>query len=796
MTKQMATRIGLMAWEDDLTGLRSKMDLVSKAHQQDVKAQDARTLRNATLASLQTVLAEKRETYFPLSSVLSELASIRDILEELLKLSSDAGVSNIRYYRYSRNHGNGSYLLVDSAGYDEAFADRLSVGEVVRFEASCPLNSSDSFWAHDLTVPVAVSVDSDASRWLEPYYYPGCLPLLRIPRDTCEESLAGMKSSTWVDVPVAICGQLTGKLSCDLEYSSAQLREHHEALLEFWALAQVAAPFFDVLYQRQLIQPLTGVLESVQGCDSLDELFDYCTARLPGFFDCLNASIFAVSEDTFGSKKLVLERTSFETARQYEGQAKYDLSDSALTAWVARNNRPLRLHNLGIERDREQQLEQYRVFDKRLYWEDRITDSSSHASFLAVPIPGETGNVGGVIRFTEKSTASGNHHFTQQDQAMLERVAFDAIGRRLASLRASSSSVMTYDCVQDANRVMVSERTPTTKAIATAINNMLESVFPSGSSKKLFLLNVLTNDCEHFQHFKIGGGLADDLGEGVVYGLSGSLTNYVVDAFLKHSRDPLFDRTVFVNDLPNAQEADAMLVICKQAETALACPVSFRDKIYGVIIVKSDSHDIYPGQHCYPLELVAAQAGSMFARRDHVHLGLLRAHSESVPRADLGDWLTAVEKMFSSSGSDAVRTTPLETVNLKKMVSDVLNDAGCKSPRIEVPDVNVCVHQRPLIAVMYGVLKDICVESCEPVQITGQVKDNWLELTIESFFAVADPLDGEMWMEEDADAILNSKRGDLITLLRKITYFNQIDSRWGSINQNESDLVLKFPQAR
>ena len=73
-----------------------------------------------------------------------------------------------------------------------------------------------------------------------------------------------------------------------------------------------------------------------------------------------------------------------------------------------------------------------------------------------------------------------------------------------------------------------------------------------------------------------------------------------------------------------------MIVICDSAQLALACPVVFRGKMYGVIVVESSHHDLFPEKHGRLLELVAAEVAAMLVRGDYELVKLKEGFAQEV----------------------------------------------------------------------------------------------------------------------------------------------------------------------
>lgn len=783
-----------------LDGIRSAMEVLTWEHDEEAKSKAACVLEGSTLSELQETLATLVSQNCSLGVGCSRGATIHDILDELLKSAGSDAIGSIRFYRYCSDGDDRSYLLVDSAGYDETTANRLRSRGVVLFQSSCPLECSDTFWSERLRVPVVVTVNQCASTHLEPRYYPGCLPLISIPHDDCEETLGAVKSTTWIDVPLMVCGEPTGKLSCDFKFAASSLKDHQNDIMHFAAQAQIVAPFLEVLCQRAFLEPLNDVIEVIQSCKTLTELFDYCTEALPVLFSALNASVFVLSRDSFGARKLVLEKTSFTKAQCEERYFAYSLEDDALTAWVARNNRSLRVHDLADdrERERERQLNQYRVFDGRLNWRDRLTDSTSHSSYLAVPIPVDAGIVGGVIRLTEKG-GEDDAHFTERDQWLLERIARDVIGRRLVQLQAArGTDVMAYEHLQDASAVLVSNQIPTTVQIAKATRTALTSLLPSVGNDRRITLNVLTNDCRYYREFELDEKRTSHVDEARLSSIAGSLVGHVIRGFSKAEGEAGLD-VIFINDANNAKRRVGIDVAREDVECAIACPIVFRRRMYGALIIESRRYDIFPDSEGRWLAFVAIQAGTMFARRDHAYLTKLKAKANLLPPCELMAWLSALERAFAAPNT-AVTEEPLQHVNLRNTLTELAHDTGANRLHVTVPDIDVLTHKPPLVGVMYRALKHLSVNATpnEPVRIRGEVKDKWLELTVEEFFKEADPLDGTSWEAEDTDSIFacsefDTAECDTFAWSKKLAYFAQINSKRGSVKKVNSDFVVRFP---
>lgn len=725
-------------------------------------------------------------------------------------------------YHFQEAHLDGRLVIVDSAGHDEAVTRQLRVGPIVKFRSASPLATVDSFWCLNLRVPVCFAVDPNVPSQLEPIYYPGRIPFIRTPVDNCEKDLAGHKSPCWIDIPLTVCDTIVGKLTCDVELPVHQLAGLHEQVIRLWAAATQAAPYLESLYRAQFDYPLAEVAAELQNLRTSEEVFAYCTTRLTALFQCRYASIFERSRDHFGVNKLVLRHTSFRG--KHEGESKlhkafYDLADDALTAWVGRNNIPLRIHHLEDDRQREQQLAAYRVFDNKLNWRDRHRDSSVHTSFLAVPIPGDLNEVAGVLRFTEKiSDTAESSHFNEWDQVLLERIAKEAIGPRLMALgSADAARVPDFSDLEQANALLVERAAPTSQEIARAVLSMLESFFPErNGSQKLYLLNVLEPGRAKFRHHEIGGKLRNDLTQDNVYELDGSLTGYVLNLFRSEGRDA---STVFINDFPTAIARKAMIPICGAAQSALACPIVFRDKVYGVIVVKSSCYDLDPEKHGQLIRVVATQAGAMFARREAESLNVLieqlTAPDCTTPERYVTRWIDDLQGTYRADAG-APSLPRFETLNIRQTVYEAAeavlqklpSNIMAKPPNLSVPDVEVSTHRATLAIITYSALRDIYTQQppeAEHVSVSADLaEEDWLEVSIGPYPHAQQQDEATPANKSERadllDRVLDNGAGDQLTLSKSVAYYHQgSDGRRGTLSVESSGadapgrLVVRLP---
>jgi hypothetical protein len=732
----------------------------------------------------------KRLGALDLASFGQKKWSIADILGQLLEIGQQCKVSHIRYYHYQDTGLDGQLVVVDSAGHDPSVAQHLRGGPIVKFKSACPLATVDSFWCLQEKIPVLFSVEPNASSRLDPILYPGELPWIRTPLDNCEKDLANHKSSHWIDIPLFLFDKFIGKLTCDVEASVAETGRYRAAIMRLWAAALQAAPYLEGLYREQFDYPLAEVIAEVHRLKSTDEVFQYCVTNLPLRFHCRHCRAFERQSDDFQSAKLILRQRSngCNTLLKSLHMAIYDLNDEAPTAWVARNNIPLRLQNVEDEVQRERQLSAYRVFDSRLNWDCSIGRKKAPHSYLAIPISTDLKEVAAVLRFTEKIDENGRpDYFTERDQALLSRIANEIVGPRLEALRRTDlASDLSFEDLEKANSLLVERTAPTSEAIAKAVLSMLESFFPqAGGRRKLYLLNVLEPGGRQFVHHQIGGSLGNDLrrndGKREIYPLEGSLTGHVIDKFLFGTKRD--DGTVFIVDFEKAIKQGAMISICKRGKTALACPMVFRDRVYGAIVVKSSHYDLDPLKHGKLLRLVAAEAAAMFARREceclqrlQLQDNLIGADGPPSSVEGLRTWLEAMEKTYHSEMVSQSFPKP-DVVNVRDTMTAAANDAvlavqnasvTVMSPlELNVPDVEVSTYRATLARITYSVLRDIFTRqpaSAGPVSVLANVEDpEWLNVSIGTCAASPATPTCEEPKDDVIDQCLRSSDSDCVT---------------------------------
>ena len=741
-------------------------------------------------------------------------SSIAEILGRLLEIGKPLKVSHIRYYHFHETALDGQLVVVDSAGHDRSVAQHLRSGPIVKFKSACPLPSVDSYWCQHEKMPVLFSVEPNASAELKPILYPGALPLIRTPLDNCEKYLAKHKSAHWIDIPLFLFGKFIGKLTCDIEATVAETVLRSGAISQLWAAASQAATYLETLYREQFDYPLAAVISEVQRLESTEKVFEYCVKNLLTTLNCRQGVLFERLSDDFQAGKIVLRRSSNGSTKSLH-EAVYDSRDEAPTAWVARNNIPLRLQNLNDEFQRERQLAAYRIFDSRLNWDKRDRRPAPQ-SYLAVPITGDLKEVTAVLRFTEKVDERGQpDFFTERDQTLLNRIANQVIGPRLEALRRTDlAAALSFEDLEKANSLLVQRAAPSSESIAKAVLAMLESFFPEvGGRKKLYLLNVLEPGGRQFSHHQIGGQLGNDLrradGARDIYPLQGSLTGYVINKFLSSEKRDA--GTVFIVDFEEAIRHGAMIPICNQGKTAIACPMVFRDRVYGVTIVKSSHYDLDLQQQGKLLRLVAAEAAAMFARRECECLQRLQGDFDELKQTPasanaLRDWLRSMEKTYHCETANQsfpkqdifnVRDTMAAAAEdaLKEAQKDVPG-ANSTPPELDLPDIEVSTYQATLATITYSVLRDIFTRqppSCEPVSVSANVDAGreFLDVSIGPF---ARDLAGAPTHQQADDVIdqrLDGRSSDLLTK-QALAHLHQVAGGRRGVLRSEAPDRLSF----
>ena len=667
------------------------------------------------------------------------------VLARLLNALRDTPFRAIRYYHYESAQER--IVSIDSAGMPAQVADALRAGGIIKFRSSTPLSTHDSFWCFRLREAVLFIVNKRrAKKPLRPRRIVPGIKGIYLPRDECRRELKGHKTSKWVDCPLLIGGRCIGKLSCDLSPRTPVDSKLQAAVNRLWALAQATGPALELSY-RESLQPLTDIRDEIAECDSLDSLFKYCTETMARrHFRCRYASLFTYSRDLFGSSRLILRKTSFPGLKPKVNKAFYDLSEKALTTWVANHGQSLRLHSLD---DVAAMAEQLRAYGRGIVWHNKYQDSPRHNTFLAVPL-GTKKSPLGVIRYTDKM----HGRFTESEQVLLERVCRDYLAPRLHSLARSEFVPALVNQLQDMHAVSLSFASG--RALPQQLCDAMERCFPERDGRqKLYLINCLAEDGRHFRHYAIGGSLLQVTSPSHLYPVAGSFTGHV----MRHG----VGRAVLVIDCNRAHASGGFHIICPSAVCALGSPLVLRGSPFGALVVMSDSHDLLEPSHAHFLAILAGEVSQLFGLRRllDVSSGLLGM------RHDCGTILNTIEAVLDEPAEgwrqevSALVRFLLETVDtycrpgpgnphdfatyectLTNVRDEVL--LAAKAAKYEVgsvsgmecridEDLEVKVHPTFLMSILYNLIKNAwgATPGCgRPVIACARTNEGYLEISL------------------------------------------------------------------
>jgi hypothetical protein len=539
------------------------------------------------------------------SQILVDYRKEQQLLEALLAIGQLLGLRRIRYYHYDQR--NECLISVDCAGHTPDETLRLRLGNIVKPRLACPSDTSDSYTCIERRAPVFFEINRTQTAPMAERSPLGRLAVMTLSHGQCDDFLRDSPYHCRVDYPLMHAGEAVGKLSCDLEAARLTPRTA-KWLLWFWKFVlRVAAPIERLRSSR--IEIITPVAEEVRDeilrATSLRKLFDYCVDTLPKRFDILYASLFTVSTDATGSTRLILRRTSYPGSRHLEdgtrGQGNqvgyYQLApdpDNSITAWVATSRHPVRIQRLG---DAGLLRPQLAVLNSGLRWMNKIQDSNTHTSFLAVPILA-AGRLLGVLRFTEKASGDARAYFTDIDEKCLYRIASDYVGPKLAELQIREAQGLF--CDETWQQPVVKALTETFEPAANSDTTrrrhvnfqkaMRQLVQTTGQPRHLYLVNHMPLHGERFRHLAAAGALADRIKDRMdcSYDLEGTLTGRAIHV----------GTWVYLHDIPRAIERRYILpLLPEETMSALACPVFLGAKGQGAIVLHSDRHDIVPEVH-------------------------------------------------------------------------------------------------------------------------------------------------------------------------------------------------------
>lgn len=555
--------------------------------------------------------------------------TVSELLVALLAVGRRAGVRRIRYYHYDPEAE--CLTSVDCAGHRSDEALRLRLGSISKSRRACPPEESGSYVCLDRRVPILFEVDPSAAEPMTDQGTVGELPLVLMSGGQCDLILGNSPYRYRVDYPLVRGRRVIGKLSCDLAVGmpTPQLTRR---LVRFGRLAaQIAAPIEGLRAERLAadIRVTDGVRDAVRGAASLRELYDLCVGYLPRRLDVRHASLFTVTTDAAGSTHLVLRRTSYPGSRPLEDGARDDRGrvgyyqlgpdpDDSITAWVARHHRPARLQRLGDDAFRTAQLG---ALDPNLRWRNRIQDSDTHVSFLAVPVV-VSGRLLGVLRFTEKAAGDERAYFNDMDERCLLRIATDHLGPRLAELQVREAQDRFCDPAWQRPVVKALAETfepagddQTDRRRRLNFRKAMRGLFRDDDrspqpyvARHLYLAGHFPAAGGRFRHLARVGPLADRVGDRP--GESDARVRDRLDKLAGRAiRD---DRCVFLHASSEIQHRQPGNRLVGGTACVLACPIHLGQTMgRGAIVLYSDRQDLQPEVHGQLLESLARLTGDI-----------------------------------------------------------------------------------------------------------------------------------------------------------------------------------------
>ncbi|MBM4049832.1 MAG: hypothetical protein FJ279_32450 [Planctomycetes bacterium] len=259
------------------------------------------------------------------------------------------------------------------------------------------------------------------------------------------------------------------------------------------------------------------------------------------------------------------------------------------------------------------------------------------------------------------------------------------------------------------------------------------------------------------------------------YALDGTLTNLALS---------VCDRAVFINDLERAEATGHYRRICPSAVCALACPVCFRGRFFGVLVVLSEKYDLFEDSHGRLLELLAQQASEIFARRElvdksaalvglrHDVVTVLGEISDRVKQLCAGHPLPEdLDRLFEfvsetlctylRHGQDAPAffeahecfpTVILDEIRTVERVLRLDMPENCGVDLRVDPALTVRINGAFLMSIVYNLLKNAWIASpqgSQPVVVSATETDGFLELRIRDHGAGMTAEEAEKYREWD-----------------------------------------------
>ncbi len=538
------------------------------------------------------------------ATLITELAkqnSVADILRLLLGIASQCGLSKLRYYQYYP--AEKTLRSIESAGHDDdaAFALLFRSGGFFMHADSCP---RDSFMCLQVRDPVMCQLDPLAPDGEAGFERPeGIRHIVYVKQEQFDRLTH--RSGLWIDIPLEACGQVCGKLSCDVSSDPPELL----AVGRFWRLTQIAAPLLEVARRLEMTVPPKKLIETdkkLEPCKSLSELNDLCVNDIaPSLCECTYSSLLTVSEDSLKRRKLILRTTSYPQSQQHENlpTGVYPLDDAAdqtITTSIVFSGSARRYQDLNDPARLEHQLKAY---GGPVRWQHRLLDSDNNSSFLGVPLRMPGCDTLGVLRLTEKKTSRGGVYFTERDEHVLQTVVEGCVVPRLLVIRERCvAEILTRN-----TGLLLKLASSNSRTVASCLIDAMKEFFPERGSSKLYLVNVLVG-ASRFRHDRIDGRLSAEAEKDSDYDCAGTMTGYALRSSVAG--------TVFFNDLEYAAKSGAFRQIAPSAVCALACRISSEED-HGVVIVESDHYDLSQEIEGQLLGILAGIAGGVYAETRH-----------------------------------------------------------------------------------------------------------------------------------------------------------------------------------
>ena len=306
------------------------------------------------------------------------------------------------------------------------------------------------------------------------------------------------------------------------------------------------------------------------GIKNVVDLYELMVTELPSLFGAVGASIFVVHHDHEAGDRLVLQKTSFDDLKAEEKTAYYNRGQG-LTGWVWSNKCCLRIKNL----ENQEELNSY----PDLKWERLHNDSNDHSSFLAVPMIGHTGEVLGVLRLPHKM---GDIPFTSDDEIFLRFLA-DHLSKVIECQAAKDVIQQTIGRSGLANAAAELFAARSQKEIFEAGLN--SSIMLFEASGKMHFLNLLLPNGKKWK-IKIARGTLDFTGTwkdrhfSIHEGLSGKV--------LRRAMNTKANEGAIRFDLKEASKKGEYIDLTSKAKSAMAAPILWGSKVYGVIAIASE----------------------------------------------------------------------------------------------------------------------------------------------------------------------------------------------------------------